>query len=121
MGDTILGSMVPKRMHGRGYLDKIPSYGTRLTARLGSNDVPYYRVYRLGRVRVPLVMTDIVADSIYSGARGISDNEAVFYIFDGIPMLLLALSFVIVWPPSCLPEMNGIVQDSPREYPLASR
>jgi hypothetical protein len=113
--------MVPKRMHGREYFDKISSYGTRLTARTGSNDVPYHRIYRLGWVRVPLVMTDIVADSISSGARGISDNEAVFYIFDGIPMLLLALSFVIVWPPSCLPEMNGIVEHRPRGYPLASR
>lgn len=113
--------MVPKRMHGREYLDKISSYGTRLTNSLGSNDISYHRVYRLGWVRVPLVMSVFVADTICSGARGISDNEAVFYIFDGIPMLLLALSFVIVWPPSCLPEMNGIVQHSPRGYPLASR
>lgn len=108
-------------MHGREYIDDASSYDIELTGRPGSNDVPYHRVHRLVRVRVPLVITMFVADAIPRGARGISDNEAVFYIFDGIPMLLLALSFVIVWPPSCLPEMGGIIDHRPRGYPLASR
>ena len=31
-----------------------------------------------------------------------TDSEAAFYLLDGIPMLLLVLCFVLVWPPLCL-------------------
>jgi len=53
----------------------------------------------------------------FSAKSSLGHNEPAFYILDTVPMLLIALTFVIVWPPRVF---ESALLEAP-SYPFTTR